>query len=360
MEWIDTQHCIIGKYKFPADIKGSNIAAFDLDDTIIERTTGRDWHFITPDVPKKLRQLIKQQYNIVIISNQKNILKNIDKCETWKMKIANIVSHLKIPIMVICATDDSSYRKPMIDIWDKYINGNKTTSFYCGDAGGLPDRKIKRTYIKKDFSDTDYKFALNLQIKFIHRDEFFYGFTTHMTPPIHPTKLLETSKNYNFVPIDNKNNEIILNVGYPGCGKSSYTSYICNTFNNYKSVNQDTLKTLAKCIKQCISYMKDGYNIVVDNTNMTKGIRQKYIDISRQYNYKIRCFLYTTPIELCKHNNYYRHFTLNAPLVPSLVYNKFNKNYEPPTLDEGYNSIDNIPFIVDKLNITDLYYSYLF
>lgn len=44
-------------------------------------------------------------------------------------------------------------------------------SFYCGDAAGRP-AKGKR---KKDFSDTDRKFAINIGIKFYTPEMYFLG-----------------------------------------------------------------------------------------------------------------------------------------------------------------------------------------
>ena len=49
------------------------------------------------------------------------------------------------------------------------------SSFYCGDAAGLPKRNINNLTIPKDFSDSDLKFALNIGLKFMHRDEFVYN-----------------------------------------------------------------------------------------------------------------------------------------------------------------------------------------
>jgi hypothetical protein len=39
------------------------------------------------------------------------------------------------------------------------------------------------------------------------------------------------------------------------------------------------------------------------------------------------------------HNNYYRHFFLDKELIPTIVYNKYNKIFEEPTKEEGFNEI---------------------
>jgi bifunctional polynucleotide phosphatase/kinase len=47
---------------------------------------------------------------------------------------------------------------------------NLDECIYVGDAAG---RKKSKTYKRNDFSDSDYKFALNCQFKFFTPEEFF-------------------------------------------------------------------------------------------------------------------------------------------------------------------------------------------
>jgi bifunctional polynucleotide phosphatase/kinase len=82
-------------------------------------------------------------------------------------KIQNICKEVGVNMMVFIASADDEYRKPATKMWDllesKYNAGvkiDKKESFFCGDAAG---RKTKK---HKDFSDTDYKFALNCGIPF--------------------------------------------------------------------------------------------------------------------------------------------------------------------------------------------------
>ena len=58
------------------------------------------------------------------------------------------------------------YRKPETGMWDFYTknrNVNYDESFYVGDAAGR----------KKDFSDSDLKFAENIGITFYTPEEYF-------------------------------------------------------------------------------------------------------------------------------------------------------------------------------------------
>lgn len=58
-------------------------------------------------------------------------------------------------------------------MWDLFIELNGKVdlkkSFYCGDAAGRKDGK------KKDFSDSDLKFALNVGVKFLTPQNLFLG-----------------------------------------------------------------------------------------------------------------------------------------------------------------------------------------
>ena len=176
--WItesDYLHGIFGK-----SIESKKIAGFDLDHTIIKPIDNKtfskndeDWEFFNNDVPKKLLKYHMEGYKIVIYTNQKGILKKNPCIDIWKSKIEKMANILQIPFTIIASIMDDYTRKPRTFMFDKLIKYDKETSFYCGDAGGLKERTINGS-IFKDFSDGDLKFAINLGIKFIHRDEFIF------------------------------------------------------------------------------------------------------------------------------------------------------------------------------------------
>ena len=63
--------------------------------------------------------------------------------------------------------------------------------------------------------------------------------------------------------------EIVLLVGPPASGKST----ICDSFfSEYTRINQDTLKTIQKCIKAASVSIKSGRSVIVDNTNANKQV----------------------------------------------------------------------------------------
>lgn len=354
--WKTYKNRLVGKTNVNIDLRNKKIAAFDLDDTLIKTKSGKtfaenetDWQLYDNSIFGKLFRLIYQNYYIVIITNQKG-LKDITMIMNWRRKIECIIQYLKLDnIVILCALKDDLYRKPRTKLWDKYINGNKKKSFFAGDAAGLPE----------DFSDTDLKFAVNIGIKFIYRDEFVFGKIYEEFKVNYLINFNELSKKstntYQFIP--NKP-EVIFNVGLPASGKSTFTyKYILP--NDYVYINQDTYGNSNKCLLHFTEAIKNGKSIIVDNTNLTKESRGKFINIIKRYNFKYRCLIFETPFEVCKHNSYYRNYITNGKIgvIPQLVYNKMKKAYEKPDNTEGFYSIETIKY---NSEINDKYLQYYF
>lgn len=367
--WSDFNEYIIGKSN-NEDITGKNIAAFDLDDTLIKSSKNNkdcdsnndNWIFYHDSVKNKLKSL-SLTHKIVIITNQKGVGKDADLTINWKKKIENIHKCLDIDLIILVSLKDDMYRKPRTCLWTKYINGNPNKSFYCGDAAGLPKRIINNVTIKKDFSDTDLKFALNLGIKFIHRDEFIFDIEYktdkyNIKYPIDFTKI-KHGNFYDFHP--NSSQEMLINVGLPGSGKSYFSNKIASIY-KYHIINQDTLITSKKCIKETEYALQNKESVVIDNTNVTKEARKMFIDIAKKYNVPYRCFLFTTDVNLCIHNNHFRNFiTQNqVNILPDVVFHTKKKYYVKPDESEGFQTIEKIDFSLELDNnnkkIYEMYY----
>lgn len=342
----------------------TKVASFDVDFTIIKPTnnkkwskTSTDWMFYSKSVVKKLKRYHKKDYQIVFYTNQKGLKR--DKSENdknkriiWMNKIENILKEIDLPIVVIAAIKDNRFRKPRPFGFDELITCNKSHSFFCGDAGGLPKYSTRTMYISKDYSDSDLKFALNIGIKFIHRNEFIYKLkqTIVTTRPIDFTAI-PTGPYTEFVPSPQHQPEMIINTGFPGSGKSHYTdNYILQTNLSYTCISRDKLKTQSKCIKEIKLLINQNKNIVIDNTNPSIASRKQFIKLALKHNYNIRSIHFTTSRELSNHNNKYRSIKNKREIVPEIAYRIYNKKFEEPSLDEGFNTLEKIDF---KLNIED-------
>lgn len=317
------------------------LALFDLDQTIIKpKGTNRfsissdDWMFNYKQdiIISKLKELIDNNYSIVIITNQAGIK---SKKEEWMKKLNNIYKvinkHINLELCILCSYEHNMYRKPMngfyyylIDESKKEFNKIFKDIFYCGDAIGRIG----------DHSDCDIKFAHNSCIRFIHPDEFFLN------------KILFKSsiKYINFNKVNQKFNpifiekEIIVMVGYPASGKST----ISKKYNElgYVIINQDTLKTKSKCIKLVEESIKQNKSIIIDSTNPSKESRNLWFAKVKNKSYKTKIIHMKTTYELSMHNNYYRYLNnmmnnnYTTKIIPKIAYNIFKSKYEQPDKSE--------------------------
>ena len=354
MNWLQTNDYLIGyvnRYQF----QNEKCAMFDMDDTLTVKYENNDAYttieMFDDSIIAKLNKYKTDGYNIIIVSNHKSIGKGDIPVDSFKNRINNLHDIIKLDFTIYAAITESKYRKPNIAFWDEFIKGNKSDSFYCGDAAGLQKRKINGKQIKKDFSDTDLKFAINIPIKFVHRDEFIYNIDyskNKYTVDYPDIRSIRRDKYPDFIPAVK---EMVINVGFPASGKSFYTSnYIMPK--GYTVINQDTLKTEKKCLTESEKALKINNNVVIDNTNLSPDKRKLYIDLAKKYNYTCRCIHFTTSLDICKHNNMFRSCTnVDVKPVPSIVYNIMKSKYVKPTKEEGFDSIDEMDYVIDESKI---------
>lgn len=102
----------------------AKIASFDMDDTLITRKSGAkfpkdadDWLILYPQVGPTLQKLFKDNYKIVIFTNQNGIEKGHTKADDIRKKVANIAKELKVEMQVFVATSEDEYRKPGSKMW---------------------------------------------------------------------------------------------------------------------------------------------------------------------------------------------------------------------------------------------------
>ena len=294
-----------------------------MDSTLILTKSGRtfakdasDWIWWHESVPKTLKDAYKDDYKIVIISNQAGVTTGKTTTNTLRNKFIQLNKSLGIPFQFFCATTSDENRKPATGIWTfftKKQNGgvkvDLKSSFYCGDAAGRPKTKTK----PKDFSDSDRKFAINCGMEFLTPEMYFLKQKEKLPPlsfdikkfkkedkdKIQNTK--EDSKDEeDKVNYASDKQEVILFVGAPGAGKSTFWQ---NNLSDYVRVNNDTLKTKEKCMKVCREALDSGKSAVIDNTNPDKDTRSRYTKIAKEKNVPIRCFYFDYEKQICMHNN---------------------------------------------------------
>ncbi|ORE22647.1 PNK3P-domain-containing protein [Rhizopus microsporus] len=357
IKWINVLDTVLVGKTLGKETGRTKIAAFDLDGTLITTKSGRtfpkdehDWRWWCQTVPKRIEELYKEGYEIVVFSNQ-NGLNSDKKIKSFKIKIENILNQLSPPVFFMAALAKDKYRKPMTGMWHWFVQQHdqeidKDACFYVGDAAGR-DRKPK-----KDHSCVDRKFADNLQVAFHTPEEFFLnepkadfewlGFNAKE----HPRDLPLLSPPLPSFPATEKN-EVVICVGYPASGKSSFVKKHLVP-KGYVYVNQDELKTRDKCIKACQEALSNEKSVVIDNTNPEKSTRQLYIQLAQKAGVPVRCLYFGQDENLAQHNNHYRAIHESSrDLISKIVFRTFKSKFQEPTMEEGFAEIQRVNFVFD-------------
>lgn len=216
----------------------SKIASFDLDGTLIGTQSGAkfaknesDWRILYPEIPGKLKQLQREGYKIVIFTNQRGLSLGYHSETEFKTKVERIQTTLGVPLQCYVSSGDGLFRKPLTGMWDRlgeHENGNvvvdRSNSFYVGDAAGRVENAKRK---QKDHSCADRLFAANLNLKFYTPEEFFLGRPPNSEPFSLPSFDPKSTMNRdifepNTTRIDADKQEVIIMVGYPASGKSTF------------------------------------------------------------------------------------------------------------------------------------------
>ncbi len=280
-------------------------AGFDLDDTLIYKSGSK----LRVGVKEKLKYLVSLGYNIIVISNQ--VRRHIGD-EKLLTKLKKFSEEIDVPIKIYCARERDEYRKPEIGIISLLLN--QKLEFFVGDAAGR----------QGDHDDCDLVFAKNAKIPFYLPEDYFFMKQEENKIDLKLPKELSI--------IVNKNQCLVILVGYPGSGKSTFSK---NELINFEYVSRDVLKTISKCKQQTMKYLQEGKNIVIDNTNGTQNQRKELIElIGTNSNIKIICIHVATSFEESRDRNSNRE-----KKVPIIALYMYRKNFEEPKIEEGFDYI---------------------
>ena len=351
------------------------VASFDMDDTIIRPKSmdakkkkfatfakgPEDWEWLHPTVPERLRELHGLGYMVLFISNQGGIAKDASKASWVKTKVLKIQDAAKVPISFMCATHEDHNRKPGPAMWHILTNGlyknvtvDAANSFYCGDAAG----RVGYTTLalrEKDFSCSDRKFAFSCGLSFMTPEEWLVGttkpanFTWEGLGPADLDALASNSHpagGYDVVAEGSAKPELVVMVGFPGSGKSSFFR---NFFKpaGYVHANRDTLKTMDKCVAAADAALKAGKSVCVDNTSPEPSDRAMYLKVAKQHGVRARVFHMQASKELAWHMNLVRAQLGISARVSSIGYNIYKGKFREPTTAEGFDAVVKVPVVPD-------------
>ena len=331
------------------------IAGFDLDWTIIKTKSGNifpkdklDWDLLNSQVLIKFKELAKDpECLILIITNQKGLgtqNKKLLSINHFKDKIDSIHKILGVNFILIASLQDDIYRKPRIGSIDfliekEAINININKSFYVGDMAG---RSCDKT-------DTDIKFAKNLNIQFYTPEQFFLEDKSQLNYKLSGYLLDNNSVNTK-IDIKPEKNKMIIITGYPSSGKTHLAKKLINEYNGiiFTLFSRDLFKN--NFHKRLTKSMENYDPVIVEGLYPTNQSRQELLSLAEKYHYNTIYIYVKTSYELSYHLNLYRSIFENKSKIPEIVYMKYRKNFEFPN-EEDWNEIKVYhPHISNKIN----------
>jgi len=153
--------------------------------------------------------------------------------------------------------------------------------------------------------------------------------------------------------------KVTMVVGYPGSGKSTVTKELVK--DGAFSVNRDTIGgTIAGLIPYMESLLKEGKDIILDNTFPTIEVRKPFIESAKALGADISCKVMSTTIEEAQFNVVQRAIGLlngkfptpeaikkakHTNIFPPTVLFKYKKEFQKPTVEEGFSSVETVKFV---------------
>jgi bifunctional polynucleotide phosphatase/kinase len=285
------------------------IAAFDYDHTLVKPKSKStfnknvdDWMWLRPNIPDIVRDFYEKGYGIVIFTNQSKRFK--------REQIEIAMAELGVPCKVFIAFK-KKYKKPDPFLFNLYKRDgfDFERSFFVGDALGR----------EGDWSDSDRDFAINCGLKYFSPEEIF-PFGEKEEKAIDVKELGDQ--------------EVVVMMGYPGSGKSTYAEKYFGDAEGYAVLHRDDLKTEAKVKKEVRRHLGEGNSVVVDATHPSVEKRKTFVDIAKEHDVPIRIVHMTTSIEESMERNVGRDRK-----VPKIVFYVYRKKFEPPSKEEGFEDI---------------------
>jgi bifunctional polynucleotide phosphatase/kinase len=105
------------------------VAAFDMDSTLVVpkdpkatfATSRSDWRWWNDAVPRRLRELYRQGYLVIVLSNQSGVSKGTTKISDITGKITDLSKELGFELAAMIACNKDRNRKPCVGMWKHLV-----------------------------------------------------------------------------------------------------------------------------------------------------------------------------------------------------------------------------------------------
>jgi len=128
--------------------------------------------------------------------------------------------------------------------------------------------------------------------------------------------------------------EAVIFCGIQATGKSTF--YKERFFNSHVRISLDLLKTRHRerlFLQTCLESQQP---FVIDNTNLTKAERSRYISLAKAAKYKVTCYYFQSKIAEALERNARR---IGKARIPDLGIKGAYNRLELPTSDEGFDQM---------------------